>query len=91
MSMLDIQIDRLSLDVSGAEGHEHRIRPIAARAAAILAERLDESGDALAEQQQSRGTLRAPQARIDLARMTDEHAAQKIAQSWLATLGLGMQ
>jgi hypothetical protein len=89
MSMLDIQIDRLSLDVSGAVGHEHRIRPIAARAAAILAERLDEQGDAL--QQAAGARMTGPRANVDLARMTDEDAAQKIAQSWMAALGLKMQ
>ena len=39
--MLNLNIDSLALKITNAEGHEHRIRPIAARAAAIFAERVE--------------------------------------------------
>ena len=37
---MDIDIELLQLTIDDAAGHEHRIRPIAMRAAQILAERL---------------------------------------------------
>jgi hypothetical protein len=84
--MLNLNIDSLALTITNAEGHEHRIRPIVARAAAILAER--------AEGYYGESPLRAVSSAdaepvsVDLRTMTDEHVAQDIASAWLRALTL---
>jgi hypothetical protein len=81
-------IDRLSLSVAGAAGHEHRLEPIAARAVALLGERLDrwaaEGGAAPAPG--AVAGLEAPPVNLDLAASTDEDAAGLIADALLAAL-----
>jgi hypothetical protein len=91
--MLDIKIDALQINMEGAAGHEHRIRPIAARAAAIFAERLD---DYCAEASGLSGTRRldsvnAAQVDANLNTMTDEQAANSIARSWLDAIALKLR
>jgi hypothetical protein len=92
--MLDLNIDTLSLHVTGAQGQEHRIRPIATRAAAILAERLDERVDQFEPGLEARAgadRLQGPRADFNLGQMNDEQAAQRIAASWLEALTLYMR
>ena len=84
--MLDIKIDCLRINVENAAGHEHRIRPIAARAAQILADRLDEYAG-----QYSVEALRAAPVSLNLGATTDEHAARTIAGAWLAALAIKLQ
>ena len=37
-----LRIDLLAMDIVDAPGHEHRVQPVAPRAAALFAERLEE-------------------------------------------------
>ena len=84
--MLDIKIDRLRIHVENAAGHEHRIRPIATRAAEIFADNLgDYAGKYNVE------ALRAMPVTLDLGATTDEHAAHTIARAWLAALTIKLQ
>jgi hypothetical protein len=90
MGMLDLNIDSLSLNITNAAGHEHRIRPIVARAAAIFAEKAE---GYYAENPAPYGSrtlnnLNAEPVNVNLGAMTDEHAAQNIARSWLQALAL---
>jgi hypothetical protein len=92
MHVLDLTIERLRLNVNGAAGHEHRIGPIAARAASLFAERLEAryserfaQGPGLIE-----GISAAP-IRLDLNRMNDERAANYVADAWLEALALGLK
>jgi len=88
--MLNLNIDSLALNITNAEGHEHRIRPIATRAAAIFAERLEVYCGENLEATESRklSNVSASPVSVDLHTMTDEHAAQSIARSWLDALKL---
>jgi hypothetical protein len=81
--MVDIKIDCLRMNVENAAGHEHRIRPIAALAAEIFADRLGEyAGKYNVE------ALRAAPVTLNLGATTDEHAARAIAGAWLAALAI---
>ncbi len=87
--MFDLQIDRLQLNITNAAGHEHRLQPIARRAAALLAAGLDErrwSGSG-----RSIDHLNAPAVSLDLNRMSDAEAAQAIADAWLEALALKLR
>ena len=85
-----MKIGQLHLEFQGAEGHEHRIRPIAARAAAIFAARLDEfvTGAPHAGGSRKLGTVKAAPVSVDLRAMTDEDAAGRIASAWLEAVAL---
>ena len=91
--MLDLKIDLLSLNLANAAGHEHRIQSIATRAAALFAERLEErwansngpSGAAALED------IAASPVSINLASMSDQEAANKIASVWLEALALRLK
>jgi hypothetical protein len=88
--MFDLKIDSLALNIMNAGGHEHRIRPIAARAAAIFAEGAEGYCEEQVGESGSRGlsgVVAAP-VNLNLNNMTDEHAAQTIARSWLDALKL---
>jgi hypothetical protein len=85
--MIHLMIERLRLRLEPGAGHEHRIGPIATRAAVIFAERLHERlgleplpAPALVDQ------LVADPVRVDLASMSDAAAAGLIAGAWLAAL-----
>lgn len=87
---MDIDIELLQMNIDDASGHEHRIRPIAARAAEILASRLTER---LGERQPGRNACgaRVPKVdagtvKLDLNRMSDERAALSIATAWIDAL-----
>jgi len=85
LSLYDLNIGSLGLTINNAEGHEHRIRPIASRAAAILAERLEGfyvEAPGLSGSRNVTGVSASPVG-VDLATMTDEDAAGSIARAWL--------
>jgi hypothetical protein len=90
---LDLNIDSLALRFSNVAGHEHRIRPIVARAAAIFAERTDAycQANSYAWGEKSVDTLTASPVNVDLRAATDEHAAQNIARAWLHALMLNLK
>ena len=87
--MLDLKIDRLQLEINNAAGHEHRIAPIAERAAALLAERIDiQYRDGRARIDGNIGGITARPINLDLTRTSDEHAAQTVADAWLDALAM---
>ena len=85
--MSDLTIELLRLTFANGAGHEHRIEPITRRAAAILAERLDER---LAREPgaapDAADHLEAPALHVSLAGMSDDEVAHGIADAWLAAL-----
>jgi hypothetical protein len=88
-TMLDLRIALLRLNFADVRGHEHRIRPIATRAASILAQRLEaryaadnkDTPHSLAIDE-----LAAPVLSLDLGRTSDEQAAARIAGAWLEAI-----
>jgi hypothetical protein len=87
---MELKIDQLRIEFQSAEGHEHRVRPIAARAAAIFAARLEDFCAGAPRQSGSRnlGTVKASPVDMDLRAMTDEDAAGSIASAWLDAVTL---
>ena len=84
---MDIDIELLQLNIADAAGHEHRIRPIAARAAEILAARMAERREPLpARHNAVVPDVNAGTVQVDLNRMSDELAALSIATAWVAAL-----
>jgi len=83
--MFDLKIDRLRLNIDNAAGHEHRLQPIALRAVALLAARLD--GPHGFEVSRDRwDTLAAQPVDLQLNVMSDEQAAESIASAWSTAL-----
>lgn len=91
-SNIDFNIDRLRLEIGNAAGHEHRIQPIALRAAEVLAARLQQqyAGDGRTPSAKL-DTVSAPSVNLDLSRTSDEQAANKIVRAWLAALALHLE
>ena len=83
--MLDLKIERLKLNISNAAGHEHRIRPIALRAVALLAERLDGPSGLSVSRDRWNAVAAAP-IDLHLNVMSNEQAAQGIATAWANAL-----
>jgi hypothetical protein len=84
---MDIEIELLQLNIEDASGHEHRIRPIASRAAEILAQRLEERQSPGGGRGLSRvAGVNAGTVNLDLNRMGDERAALSIANAWMEAL-----
>ncbi len=86
--MVDLKIERLRLNIQDAAGHEHRLHPIALRAVALLAERLDGASgfgvNALSRRQVD--ALNADPVDLQLNMMSDEQAAEGIAAAWANAL-----
>ncbi len=82
--MSDLEIQHLRLTFRNAQGHEHRIAPIAERAMAMLAERMDER----ARRAASAPPDSAPPVQVDLTTTGDEQAARQIADACLDALAL---
>ena len=80
--MFDLKIDRLRLNIDNAAGHEHRLQPIALRAVALLAERLD----GLAVSRDRWDTIAGEPVDLQLNVMSDEQAADGIATAWANAL-----
>lgn len=85
--MFDLKIEKLSLNIENAAGHEHRVEPIARRAVALLAERLNSlhGGDEWASGK-TLDTLSASPVDLNLNQMSDEQAAESIARAWTGAL-----
>ncbi len=81
--MFDLKIDRLRLNIGNAVGHEHRVQPIALRAVALLAERLD---GAHSVSRDRFDTIAAEPVDLQLNVMSDEQAAEGIATAWANAL-----
>lgn len=86
--MFDLKIERLRLNIENAAGHEHRVQPIALRAVALLAERLDGPNGigvtGLSRRQWD--TLNARPLDLQLDLVSDEQAAEGIAGAWANAL-----
>jgi hypothetical protein len=83
---MDIDIELLQMNIDDASGHEHRIRPIAARAAQILAGRLAEREPGRNSRRARLPRVDAGTVKLDLNRMSDERAALSIATAWIEAL-----
>jgi hypothetical protein len=81
--MVDLKIERLRLNIGNATGHEHRVQPIALRAVALLAERLD---GPLGVTRDRWDTIAAEPVDLHLNVMSDEQAAEGIANAWANAL-----
>jgi len=81
--MFDLKIERLRLNIDNAAGHEHRLQPIALRAVALLAARLD--GE-LKVTRERWDTIAAEPVDLQLNVMSDEQAADGIATAWADAL-----
>jgi hypothetical protein len=92
MGMQDFNVDRLSLNFGNVQGQEHRVGPIAARAAAIFAERVEVycGEDRRAPSSRNVGSVSAEPMNVNLATLTDEQAAQSIAKAWLDAVALSL-
>lgn len=86
--MFDLKIERLRLNIANAAGHEHRIEPIALRAVALLAERLDgpRASANLPLAQRQWEALSTEPVDLQLNVMSDEQAAEGIANAWANAL-----
>ena len=91
--MFNLKIERLNLSIENAGGHEHRIQPIAARASALFAERLEErwTNNSEAHGATPLDSIAAPPLDLHLGGMSDQEAASKIANAWLEALALKLK
>ncbi len=90
--MLDLNIERLQMEINDASGHEHRIAGIAQRAAALLAEQIDiRYGGGRGWPPEKIPNVSARPVKLDLHRSGDEQAAQSIADAWLEALALRLK
>ena len=91
--MFDLRIACLRLNIDNADGHEHRVHPIALRAASLFAERLAQrlslAGGMPVEQ--TIDELGAPPLSLDLSRMSDEEASEVLAGAWIEALALQLE
>lgn len=83
--MLDLKIEKLKLNIENAAGHEHRIEPIALRAVVLLAERMDGPRASALSQRQWEALSTEP-VDLQLNVMSDEQAAEGIANAWANAL-----
>ena len=83
--MIELKIERLKLNINNAVGHEHRLQPIAVRAVALLAERLD-GPQGLEVSRDRWNTIAAEPVDLQLNVMSDEQAADGIATAWANAL-----
>ena len=85
LAMIDLKIERLKLNIDNAAGHEHRIHPIALRALALLAARLD--GPRGIKVSRARwDAIAAEPVDLQLNTMSDEQAAEGVANAWANAL-----
>ena len=88
---MNLDISVLKLHIENAYGQEHRIQPIALRAATILSERLEQQCGDGTRLSVSQDTVCAPSLLLDLGRTSDEQGAQAIAAAWLEALAVHLE
>ena len=88
---MNITIELLQFEIADASGYEHRIRPIVERAGQMLAERLDGAQGSRYPSQEHISVVAAPAVELDLARVSDEYAAARLAGACLEALSLGLE
>jgi hypothetical protein len=84
-----LTIDRLHLTFANGAGQEHRVRPIARRALALLHDALRSGALIPAEARLERIAL--PPLRLDLTRLTDEAAAGRVAAAIAGAISVERQ
>jgi hypothetical protein len=89
---MEVRIELLALNIGDASGHEHRIQPIARRAAELLAENLEQQ----AGSDGGRGAVEIGNASttavfLDLNQTSDQQAAEEIARAWLDALAIHLE
>ncbi|HUZ03393.1 MAG TPA: hypothetical protein VMU89_23865 [Thermomicrobiaceae bacterium] len=86
--MLELSIGQLDLELSGAAGQEHRVRDLTARALERLGELVGERWAVEQRLSVTRSVDRLAVAPVglDLARMSDEAAADALARAMLDAL-----
>ena len=91
--MANLNIELLRLTINDAFGHEHRIQPIARRAATMFAERIEQRRTSGARMPRSAtfDVVNAAALHIDLRSTSDEQAASYIAGVWLDALALHLE
>jgi hypothetical protein len=91
--MLDLKIDLLRLGIDGAAGCEHRLEGIARRAVALLGDRLStrEGDSGWRGGRVHREGLSLPPVSLDLARLSDERAADAIAAALFEALSVQLR
>ena len=92
--MPDVQIGSLSVAIQNASGHEHRVGPIAGRAASIFSARLDRQlqKNGATTRLNSIAVIGATTPRqFNLRLMSDEQAANQIASAWFEAVILQLK
>lgn len=79
-----VQIDRLRLQFAGAAGHAHRAQPITRRALELLRWRMLAAGMPAAALELPALTM--PRIALDLRAVSDEAAAEKVAEAMYTAL-----
>jgi len=87
---MDLQIDLLKLNIVTALEQQHRIQPIALRAATILAERIEQHLAAGAAPR-AIDAMVAPALTVDMNRTSDNDAADSIADALFTALLLKLE
>jgi hypothetical protein len=88
--MPDFAIERLSLRMMNAAGHEHRAEDITARAVALIGDELVQLGTSLGGTQSSMA-LQPDQVTLNLGVMDNEAAARTIADSVLISIRMQVE
>jgi hypothetical protein len=93
LSLTRVQIGSLKLDLANASGNEHRIGPIANRAAEIFAGRLQERlrNTARHSAPVRIESLTAAPLDLQMGTMSDERVASTIASAWLESVALKLR
>jgi hypothetical protein len=91
--MLELKIDHLNLNMENAAGHEHRVRPVAERAVALLSNRLEArwAVEGWAPRAAELDHLDIQPLSLNLNGVSDEQAAQAIADALFDALALKLK
>lgn len=87
--MADFHIASLKMNVTNAQGHEHRLGPIAGQAAQLFASRAGERWQQLRPQEL--GTIETEPVSVDLNVTADHEAAESVANAWLDALAARLE
>jgi hypothetical protein len=89
--MLELKIDRLVLTIANGAGHEHRVRPIAERAAALFAEESLKLLEREAVRPDVFESLGGGSVDLNFNSTGNEQAARAIADGWLQAMALKLR
>lgn len=89
--MFELTIDRLRLQIIDGAGHEHRVGPITARAAALLGDRIlalsDVADDGITDRRDEQfQAVSVPPISLDLGQMSDQEVAERLATAMEVTI-----